>query len=187
MAEHIIIKPPQQSWPAEFALLRRAVLRAAPSESYVHHIGSTAVPGLAAKDVIDIQVTVRDLAKIDDASFAREGFRSVPGLVDHCPPGLALAEDELKKRLYRSTGRPANVHVRERGRFNQRFPLVCRDFLRAHPTSAGAYALIKQRLAERFPTDQAAYYDIKDPVFDIIVDGANEWAKATGWSEPLPD
>lgn len=101
--------------------------------------------------------------------------------------GLDLPERELKKRFYRSRGRAANVHVRERGRFNQRFALLCRDFLRAHPVAASAYALIKQRLAVRFPTDSDAYYEIKDPVFDIIIEGANAWARCTGWSEPPGD
>jgi GrpB-like predicted nucleotidyltransferase (UPF0157 family) len=134
-----------------------------------------------------VQVTVHDLEQVDDTAFAREGFTVIVGLFDHCPPGLELTQDQLRKRFYRSTRRPANVHVRESGRFNQRYPLVCRDFLRVHPTSAGAYALIKQRLASRFPTDEEAYYAVKDPVFDIILDGANEWAKAIGWSEPPAD
>ena len=89
--------------------------------------------------------------------------------------------------FFRSTGRAANLHVRERGRFNQRFPLLCRDFLRAHPTAAGAYALIKQRLVQRFPDDEDAYYDIKDPVFDIIIEGANDWATLVGWLPPPGD
>nr|WP_259664542.1 GrpB family protein [Rhizobium binae] len=45
------------------------------------------------------------------------------------------------------------MHIREKGRFNQRYSLLCRDFLRAHPIAASAYALIKQRLAQRFPDD----------------------------------
>ncbi|CAA2144132.1 hypothetical protein OICFNHDK_4522 [Methylobacterium bullatum] len=79
------------------------------------------------------------------------------------------------------------MHVRQKGRFNQRFALVCRDFLRARPVAAASYALIKQRLAERFPADAEAYYDIKDPVFDIIVEGANAWAELVGWFEPPGD
>jgi len=168
-------------------MLKRAIMQAVPAQAYLHHIGSTAVPGLAAKDIIDIQLTVNDLADIDDGAFEQAGFERRSVAVDHCPPGLELAESELRKALYRSTGRPANLHIRERGRFNQRYPLLCRDFLRAHPTAANAYALIKQRLAQRFPTDADFYYDIKDPVFDIIMDGANEWAKLIGWSEPPGD
>jgi len=183
----IVIVPPRASWAADFMALKPALLRAAPVRAYVHHIGSTAVSGLAAKDVIDIQVTVDDLDRVEDASFEREGFESTSILTDHCPPGLDLPERELRKRFYRSRGRAANVHVREKGRFNQRFAIICRDFLRARPVAAGAYGLIKQRLAERFPTDPDAYYWIKDPVFDIIVEGANAWAQVTGWSEPPGD
>ncbi|MEZ2127359.1 MULTISPECIES: GrpB family protein [unclassified Sinorhizobium] len=187
MSKLIEILAPRQSWVDDFLRLKQTIMRAAPAGAYLHHIGSTAVPGLAAKDITDIQVTVDDLAQIDGAAFEREGFKCRPGLVDHCPPGLELAESELRKLFFRGSGRPANVHIREKGRFNQRFALLCRYFLRAHPTAASAYALIKQRLAERFPTDADAYYDIKDPVFDIIMDGANEWAKVIGWSEPPGD
>jgi GrpB-like predicted nucleotidyltransferase (UPF0157 family) len=179
----IVIVPPRASWTADFLALRPALLRAAPADSYVHHIGSTAVPALAAKDVIDVQVTVDDLDQVEDAAFEREGFQSTGILKDHCPPKLDLPAQELRKRFYRGGGRAANIHVSEKGRFNQRFALICRDFLRA----AAAYGLIKQRLAERFPADPDAYYDIKDPVFDIIVEGANAWAEATGWSEPSGD
>jgi GrpB-like predicted nucleotidyltransferase (UPF0157 family) len=145
------------------------------------------VPNLSAKDIIDLQLTVSDLTLLDDSAFEREGFRRVSGLIDHCPPGLDLPEVELSKRFYRSAGRSANLHVREQGRFNQRYPLLCRDYLRVHPVAAGAYAQIKQRLAQRFPNDPAAYYEIKDPVFDIIMEGANDWAKSTAWSEPASD
>jgi GrpB-like predicted nucleotidyltransferase (UPF0157 family) len=169
------------------AALKRAIMRAAPAGAYLHHIGSTAIPGLPAKDIIDIQLTVNDLADVDAEAFEQAGFERRPIATDHGPPGVDLAEDELRKAFYRSRGRPANLHIRERGRFNQRYSLLCRDFLRAHPTAAGAYALIKQRLAQRFPEDIDFYYDIKDPVFDIIMDGANEWARLIGWSEPPSD
>jgi GrpB-like predicted nucleotidyltransferase (UPF0157 family) len=68
----IVILPPRASWTADFLALRPALLRAAPARSYVHHIGSTAVPDLAAKDVIDVQVTVDDLDHVDDTAFVRE-------------------------------------------------------------------------------------------------------------------
>jgi GrpB-like predicted nucleotidyltransferase (UPF0157 family) len=187
MSSRIEIVEPRQSWANDFAELKHTILRAVPPGAYLHHIGSTAVPGLPAKDVIDIQVTVDHLPLFDIAAFKQAGFRHKPGLVDHCPPSLHLAESELQKEFFNGPARPANIHIREKGRFNQRFALLCRDFLRAHPTAAGAYGLIKQRLAERFPTDADAYYDIKDPVADIIIDGANEWAARIGWSEPPAD
>ena len=56
-----------------------------------------------------------------------------------------------------------------------------------HPISAAAYATIKQNLAARFPDDQDAYYDIKDPVFDLIMAAAEPWAQATQWTIPASD
>ncbi|MCX5480429.1 GrpB family protein [Kaistia geumhonensis] len=187
MKPRIEIVEPQAGWPDAFAALKAAILIAIPPPHAIHHIGSTAVPRLPAKDVIDIQITVTDLAAFDDSGLVARGFVARLGLVDHAPPGRDLAGAERLKRFYKAPGRPANIHVRELGRYNQRFALLCRDFLRTHPVATAAYALIKQRLAARFPDDDDAYYDIKDPVFDIIIDGAEEWALRTGWRLPEGD
>lgn len=184
----IEIVEPRQDWPDEFQRLKPSVLAAAPQGAILHHIGSTAVAGLPAKDVIDMQLTVADLAAVDIAAFERAGFRRSLVVADHGPPGLSIDPAELQKLLFKTvTERPANIHVRRQGRYNQRYALVCRDFLRSHAVTVAAYGRIKQRLAAFFPDDEEAYYDIKDPVFDIIVDGAEEWANATGWRQPPGD
>jgi GrpB-like predicted nucleotidyltransferase (UPF0157 family) len=185
----IEIEPPNPAWPDDFQALKARLAPAVPAGSVIHHIGSTAVPGLAAKDVIDIQVSVDSLGRVDAAGIVALGFiqRIMTGIGDHCPPGMDLPDAELTKLFFKSAGRAAHIHVREKGRFNQRYPLLCRDFLRAHPVAALAYAQVKHQLASRFPDDVEAYYDIKDPVFDIIMDGANEWATRTGWSQPPGD
>jgi GrpB-like predicted nucleotidyltransferase (UPF0157 family) len=180
----IEIVAPRASWRSDFRALRDSLLLVAPSGSLLHHIGSTAVPGLDAKDVIDLQLTVSSLTDLDPARIEAAGFRHIPDRSDHAPPGLDVPDEGLAKRLFRSTGRRATLHVREAGQFNQRYALLCRDYLRTHPVAAAAYAQIKRRLARRFPNDDEAYYDIKDPVFDIIMDGANEWASATRWCFP---
>ena len=154
----------------------------------VHHIGSTAVPGLAAKDIIDIQVTLPDLSATPHAALAALGLNRRAPTTDHCPPGMDLPPQALAKVLYGATRPfPANIHFRAQGAFNQRYPLLCRDYLRAHPLAAAAYQTIKQELAARFPQDADSYYAIKDPVFDLIMAGAEAWARATGWTEPAPD
>lgn len=178
---------PQEEWPLEFSSLKQTIMPAAPVGAYIHHIGSTAVPGLPAKDVIDIQLTVSDLSQVDAEAFASAGFKHIPGKVDHNPPGMSLPPEELFKLFFQSTGRTANLHIREKGRFNQRYPLLCRDYLRTHSLTASAYARIKQSLARLHPDDMEVYYEIKDPLFDIIMEAANDWAEITGWSEPLPD
>ncbi|MGH6937882.1 GrpB family protein [Hypericibacter sp.] len=175
-------------WPVEFAALG-AELRSRTREAAlaIHHIGSTAVPGLAAKDVIDIQMTVADLDSLPSAAIEAAGFKRHQVRTDHLPPGMTLPPEQLEKRLFTGIGRAANLHIRVRGRFNQRYPLICRDYLRTHPAAASAYAEIKRQLARRFPTDVEAYYDIKDPVFDLIMAGAQEWVAQTSWQEPAGD
>ena len=77
--------------------------------------------------------------------------------------------------------RRTNIHVRMQGNPNQRYPLLFRDYLRAHPNSARTVELIKRQLAKHHADDVEAYYDIKDPVYDLIWDAAQEWARHTGW------
>ncbi len=154
----------------------------------IDHIGSTAVPGLAAKDVIDVQITVEALdAPEIEAAFERAGARPTDLTSDHLPPGSVLDPEELRKLVFvfEPPARRANVHVRQAGRFNQRYALLCRDYLRAHRGTADAYAEVKRRLAGRFPDDVDAYYDVKDPAFDLFMSAAPEWAASTGW-EPGP-
>ena len=187
MSNLIEIVDYRPEWPSHYQNLAEKIRAIAPAASRLHHIGSTAVPNLAAKDIIDMQLTVNSLSDVDAARFSELGFIERTGLSDHLPPDIQVPPQELAKRFFRSSGRPANLHVRQRGRFNQRYALVCRDYLRSHSAAASAYAIIKLRLAERFPTDVDAYYDIKDPVFDVIMAGANDWAAASGWQEPGAD
>jgi GrpB-like predicted nucleotidyltransferase (UPF0157 family) len=180
----IAIVPYNPDWPQQFTTVA-AKIRAAlgPQALAVHHIGSTAVPGLVAKNIIDVQVSV--------SGFEPE-FRSnleAAGLVwrdqvlgDHTPPGMSLPASELEKRFCQDRQeRAANIHLRIPGRFNWRYALLCRDYLRAHDDARDAYAEIKRQLARYFPVDLEAYYDIKDPVFDLLMAGANDWASSTHW------
>jgi GrpB-like predicted nucleotidyltransferase (UPF0157 family) len=145
------------------------------------------VVGLAAKDIIDVQITVAELDMTLVKDLVKVGCVHFPAMSDHCPPGAVLEPDELSKLLVKGPGRPANIHIRVQRRYNQRYPLLCRDYLRSHPLTAAAYATIKHHLAQYFPENTDAYYDIKDPVFDVIMVGANEWAEQTGWQQPASD
>jgi GrpB-like predicted nucleotidyltransferase (UPF0157 family) len=175
------------AWGQQFGDVGRS-LRAAfgPRALRIDHIGSTAVPGLLAKDVIDIQVTVDSFDGVADI-LASHGFTLWPDIAsDHHPPGIDLPDDQLVKLFAQAaTPRRINLHVRLAGRFNQRYALLCRDYLRSHPDAARAYGEAKRHLARIVGDDQDAYYDVKDPVFDIIMAGAEAWAAATHW-EPGP-
>jgi dephospho-CoA kinase len=72
------------------------------------------------------------------------------------------------------------MHMRILGRANQRYALLFRDYLRAHPLAAGGYAALKRVLAECHATDADAYTLIKVPVCDVVMEAAEEWARDTG-------
>jgi GrpB-like predicted nucleotidyltransferase (UPF0157 family) len=172
------------TWPEQFeqvaAALRRHLGDAAVA---IDHIGSTAVPGLAAKDVIDVQVTVASLADADRLApaFQAAGYAATPYRQDHRPAGDAGGTGLWEKRLWQSqpgARRRVNVHVRVAGWPNQRYALLFRDYLRAHPDAAAAYARLKRGLAERLGDDLGAYTEIKDPACDLVVVAAEDWAAA---------
>lgn len=174
----IIISPPNDSWASEYSTLRAKIASVAPAHSQIDHIGSTSVPNLDAKNIIDIQLSVVSLAEVDIDALQKIGYDvSKTAKVDHCPPGMKLEDRELQKLFFKHKERPSHLHVREIGRFNQTYPLLCRDYLRSHPQAAAAYAEIKRQLAKKFPEDEDSYYDVKDPVFDLIMEGAREWQK----------
>jgi GrpB-like predicted nucleotidyltransferase (UPF0157 family) len=142
------------------------------------------VPGLAAKDVIDLQVTARDFSPDLEAVFARAGYpRRTDITCDHRPPTAIGPERDWEKQYYQPEGdvRPIHVHVRRAGSANGRYALLFRDYLRAHPLAAAAYAQVKAALAQHSPTDWDLYYDVKDPVCDILISGAEDWAAASDW------
>jgi GrpB-like predicted nucleotidyltransferase (UPF0157 family) len=82
--------------------------------------------------------------------------------------------------------RRINIHVRVAGRYNQRYPLLFRDYLRVHPATAQAYAALKRQLAEHL-ADPETYPDVKDPAVDLIYLAAENWATLTGWKPGPPD
>lgn len=187
--KRIVIEPYRAAWPDEFRAIGAAIRGAVGDLALgVHHIGSTSVPGLAAKDVIDVQLTVADLNAPIRERLEAIGYRHRDGILDdHGPPGLDLPAFELRKRYYTRDDRKIHLHVRERGRYNQRYALLCRDYLRVSPMARDAYAEVKRQLARLFPEDVDSYYAVKDPVFDVLMAGAFVWADATGWKEPESD
>ncbi len=70
--------------------------------------------------------------------------------------------------------------MRRQGRANQRYALLFRDYLRAHPATAEAYAELKRRLAQ-YLADPKMYPEVKDPAVDLIYLAAEDWAAATNW------
>jgi len=182
------ILPYNPNWPQEFAAIALPLRRALDGLALrIDHIGSTSVPELAAKDVIDIQITVATLDQRLVAAMTALGYVQPEGVWrDHRPPHVGGPESDWEKLLFRPPPgqRRTNTHVRVHGRANQRYALLFRDYLRAHPASAQAYAELKRRLAQHL-ADPALYPEVKDPAVDLIYFAAEAWAAATGW-QPGP-
>ena len=185
MAKPVIVEY-QPRWADEFAEIRgRLADSFGALASHIDHIGSTSVPGLAAKDVIDVQVTVASLepnAPILEALAAAGMTDIVPDAWDDVPPGRVGEPDRWLKLLASPSRdeRRVHVHVRVLGSPNERFALLFRDFMRANDDARDAWALFKIELAKIAPTVQD-YVEVKDPATDVVIVVAERWASDVGW------
>jgi GrpB-like predicted nucleotidyltransferase (UPF0157 family) len=141
------------AWPGRFAEWRdRLAGELGDGALSIEHVGSTAVPGLAAKPIVDIQVTVADLESEDAYVPAIERA------------GVALRSRDAEHRYFRpAPGRPREVqiHVCEQASAWERDHLEFRNYLRANDEARDAYATLKRALAEQFPDDRLAYTEAK--------------------------
>ncbi|WP_253778108.1 dephospho-CoA kinase [Goodfellowiella coeruleoviolacea] len=177
------------TWPEQARRLAARVRAAAgPSGLRVDHVGSTSVPGLAAKDVIDLQLTVASLAEADALAepLAEAGFPLVPELDRDDPQAIDPDPEHWRKRLHcgADPGRRVNLHVRVQGSPGWRSALLFRDWLRAEPRARADYQRLKTELARVHAGDDttAHYTEAKKPWFDEWLPRAEQWAARTGWA-----
>ncbi|MBG0741181.1 dephospho-CoA kinase [Paeniglutamicibacter antarcticus] len=190
-----VLVPPNPQWPAQAARLSARIMAAAPDDVLaVDHIGSTAVPGLRAKDVLDLQVRVRSLADADRVApaLAAAGFPRLPGDWHDTPHDPNQDPALWQKRLHASAdpGRPANVHVRVQGSAGALFALAFRDWLQANPSSCAEYLFAKRGAAAQHSDAMGtgAYADAKEPWFrDVAFPAVSRWSAATEWTPPWTD
>jgi GrpB-like predicted nucleotidyltransferase (UPF0157 family) len=183
-----VVVPYDPAWePAGIAIAAELRVALAPVALRVEHIGSTAIRGMAAKRVFDLQASVDDLDRAAGAfhrPLTERGFLRLPYEQDHQPPGSDDPPARWAKRLWARRGHAEadiNLHVRLRGAPNERLALLFRDWFRAHPEAIPSYARFKRVLAQSVP-DVGTYTDVKDPVVDLVVAVAESWAAATGWA-----
>jgi GrpB-like predicted nucleotidyltransferase (UPF0157 family) len=168
------------AWPTRFTEIGAALRRALGDVALrIDHIGSTSVPGLAAKPIIDIQVSVERLEPV--APF-RDRLVAM-GLV------YRAENPERTKRYFREApGQPrTHIHVRQRGSFSEQFALLFRDFLRVDQRAAGDYVRVKRALAMQHRHDGQAYTDAKAQICWEIIQRADDWAQQTGWESAPSD
>jgi dephospho-CoA kinase len=153
------VVPSDETWPAQ---ADRIVARLAAATGHrAEHIGSTAVPGLAAEDVIDLQLS----AEADAGALAGAGFFGGDGVFDSADPG-----------------RPARVLLRREGSSEWVTALLLRDWLCAEAEARAEYEEFKLRVATEHVADggTGGYADAKRPWFDEAVPRARSWHTGRG-------
>ncbi|WP_066284950.1 dephospho-CoA kinase [Arthrobacter sp. B6] len=194
-----VLHRPRAEWPQDaerqMARIRVALRKNAGQDGAgtvlgVDHIGSTSVPGLDAKDVLDLQLTVPALAAADplEPVLAAAGYPRVPGITADIPKPAHPDAAAWAKRFHASAdpGQAVNLHVRAAGSAGWRFALCFRDWLRADPDAAADYLALKRRLAELHAADPstAAYAAAKEAWFAAAEGPMERWAADARWVPP---
>ncbi len=178
--EPILISDYSPEWPKEFKDIGKA-LRNALGEvaNRIDHIGSTSVPGLAAKPIIDIQISVCSLEPVEPFLIPMESLGYV----------WKKNNGEKTKRYFREKPgtRRTHIHTRKLGSWHQQFALLFRDYIRLHPSDHEKYERVKRELAERYRYERQTYVDAKDPIIHEIMHRADRWAADVGWEPGLSD
>lgn len=177
-----VLVVPDDSWSRQAQRVITRVGKVAGGRALrIDHIGSTAVPGLDAKDVLDVQVVVADLevAKRLAADLSAVGLVRLAGRWwDHARDGTT------RDKAYATNADPAravNCHIRPVNSPSWRDALLLRDWLRTHSDGAREYADLKRRLAARQWDNIDAYATAKTPFISSALDQAERWAARTGW------
>lgn len=170
----IVVVPYRQEWPETFGLHRERIAAALGADALsIDHVGSTAVPGLDAKPIVDILVAVAD-------SAAEETY--VPAL-EQCGYVLRVREPEHEEhRMFRTPELDVHVHVFSKGSPEIERCLRFRDALLAAPFLRARYQELKRSLAAQDPQDMNAYARAKSKFVEAII----HWSRRTGHRGPQP-
>ena len=180
MADRVVIVEYDPEWPVLFSRLGAALREALGDTALrIDHIGSTAIPGLAAKPIIDVQISVASLEPVDAYRIPLETL------------GYVFRSDnpELTKRYFREAPgqRRTHSHVRRTGSWAEQFALLFRDYMRTHADNARQYAEFKYRLAEQYGEDRLGYTEAKVPFIWETMVKADRWSQDIGWEPGASD
>jgi GrpB-like predicted nucleotidyltransferase (UPF0157 family) len=153
-----------ERWPVRFRALAERIRQALGDDALgIEHIGSTSVPGLAAKPIVDVLLTVAD---VDDEPAYLPALESA---------GFLLRVREPGHRMVRTPARDVHVHAYEPGRPEVRDSLDLRDWLRVDAEDRELYAATKRMLARQQWGDMNDYADAKTQVVQDILARARAW------------
>lgn len=168
------VVPPDLTWRANFEAESKQIARMMGENVVViHHIGSTAIPNIYAKPIIDLLIEVKDIRKTDEQSVAMERI-GYEAMGEFGLPG---------RRYFRKNRSPEirthNVHTYEVGSPEITRHLAFRNYMIAHPDVAQQYSRLKQELAKQHPQNIEDYMDGKDEFVKTMEKKALEWQALT--------
>lgn len=172
MVRNVVVVPHNPDWQRQFEQASE-VLRGVITDNLVaiHHIGSTAIPGIYAKPIIDILAEVSDIEQIDTqtSTLVLLGYEAMG---EYGIPGRRYfrKHNEVGERIH-------HLHIFPTGSAEIARHLVFRDYLIAHPEDAQAYSRLKQRLVVAYPQDIEAYMDGKDGFIQAVEQQALAWSR----------
>jgi GrpB-like predicted nucleotidyltransferase (UPF0157 family) len=163
MTRKVEVVPHNPSWQSAFAAESKQVAIAIGINTIaIHHIGSTAIPSIHAKPIIDMLIAVEDIAKVDEQNALMQALGY-----------LAMGEFGITgRRFFRKDNefgiRTHHIHIFEIGSAQIDRHLAFRDYLRVHIEEAQRYSELKQHLAQQYPDDIQGYMDGKDEFIKAI-------------------
>lgn len=173
MTREVRVVPYNKQWPALYELERERIVAVLADEIVsVNHIGSTSIPGMSAKPIIDILLEVKDISKIDDYNdkLIELGYepRGELGI-----PGRRYFSREEPKDV-----RTHHIHSFQSGNIGLERHLAFRDYMIAHPDDAKIYSELKRVLARRFQWDVDGYVLGKHLYMERMESVAMEWYRS---------
>jgi GrpB-like predicted nucleotidyltransferase (UPF0157 family) len=160
----IVIEDYDPAWRARFEQVHAAIQQALPAARRIEHFGSTAVPGLGAKGIVDVMVTVDDAD--DEAAYGPALERA----------GFAIRLRQPGHRMYRTPEQDVHIHVFGEASEAARVRLLFRDWLRHDAADRRLYEDTKRELARREWAATNDYSAAKDAVVAEILGRARRWA-----------
>ncbi|AFQ19178.1 GrpB family protein [Bacillus thuringiensis] len=164
----IVVVPHENHWSEKFQMEAERLKTAMPETVKIHHIGSTSVPGLAAKPIIDMIMEVESIERVDrwnerfiELGYIVKGENGISGR-------RFFIHGTEEKRLY-------HLHVFEKGNPEIVRHLAFRDYMMAHCEEAEAYATLKKELAEKYTYDGTLYTEGKNEFVRNVDEKAKEW------------
>ena len=150
--------------------LRRLQRVLGPAAARLEHVGSTAVPGLAAKPILDLQVSVVAIEQLASYIVPLEGLGYLFVTDPEWPDFPLFAKPQERPRSY-------HLRLCAAGSDHELRHVAVRDFLRAHPEEAARYEALKRELVRQHPRDRLAYIAGKDRYVGGLEATALEWAR----------